>query len=181
MKLRNGIFEVKLDHQYSDHPFALHPTLDDRLTVVGSRPAIAEVASFIRGDLNNNKEEKPTLIPFDLEAAKAGAPLVTRDGRAVDDIHHFQKMDCKVSVIFVVGRKYQWVGTDGREFLDKSRESRNDLFMAPKPKRYVNLYEDGPVKVWRQYATENEAQIAMETRPIGTQVLAVAIPLEIDA
>ncbi len=69
--------------------------------------------------------------PFNFEAAKAGAKLVTRAGREVADFHHFQRDKSKQSCVAYIGDNdhANWFRTDGRYNLN-GNESENDLFMA---------------------------------------------------
>lgn len=93
-------------------------------------------------------------LPFDLEAAKAGAPIMTRDGRPAVFVAHDAGADERYRVLARVGE---------RAHADTFREngalgihgSGADLFMAPKPKRkvWVNVYH-ATVK----YDTEAEAK-----------------------
>lgn len=79
--------------------------------------------------------------PFDLEAAKAGKPLVTRDGRKVTDFKHFETMaGNEVCIAVFDGGEYEWYKKNGRYLLHD--EHRNDLFMAPEEVTvWVNVYK----------------------------------------
>lgn len=130
--------------------------------------------------------------PFDLEAAKAGAPLVTRDGRKVDDLHHFTTDHSNRPVCACIGGQPVWVSVEGKAFHDD-----DTLFMAPKPKRtkYANLYEVGPdlpPNVFKLFDTPEEAKsaasdalsarhraICASTRTT-IRVVATAVPVEIE-
>lgn len=69
--------------------------------------------------------------PFCLAKAKAGEPLVTRDGRAVTDFHHFPTCNSYYQCMAVIdGERFSHT-TNGHEYRDAS-ESPRDLFMAPK-------------------------------------------------
>lgn len=91
--------------------------------------------------------EKPDLKPFDLEAAKRGVPLITRDGRKVEFITYLpEAKEGHRVVVFIEG----W--SRSCEFFDDGKYYRNyettdDLFMAPKPLRtfYLNFQKDGSV------------------------------------
>lgn len=96
----------------------------------------------------------PKLKPFDLEAAKAGAPLVTRDGRSARFVAHVPEAESGLRVlVYVEGAcgvsEYSETGTA------RAQNRHGDLSMAPKPKRkkYVNLYKDMSYSVWNDEAT----------------------------
>ena len=81
------------------------------------------------------------LKPFDLTAALAGAPVVTRDGRKVLQIAHFP-MAAKLFAIVVVVEDNDFPTTldaNGKYMHDLDREV--DLFMAPvKRTVWVTMY-----------------------------------------
>jgi len=79
--------------------------------------------------------------PFNLEAAKAGKPLVTRDGRSVKYVLCVDEATCLDKLIVLLDRggglnailRYP---TNGRY-----ADSKYDLFMAPTKKTYwANVY-----------------------------------------
>lgn len=71
--------------------------------------------------------------PFDLEAAKRGEPLVTREGKEAKFIAHVPDARKTEKFVYLVGDTVCATGEDGYSFTDASA----DLFMAPKPKRTV--------------------------------------------
>src|SRR5882757_8341979 len=83
--------------------------------------------------------------PFDLKAALAGDPVVTRDGRKVLGIHQFKNQSHSQNVYFEVvdtqGLISVWnVYPDGSD-MGKVVPRNLDLFMAPKKvTRWVLLY-----------------------------------------
>ena len=82
--------------------------------------------------------------PFDLEAAKAGAPLVTRDGRPAKFIAHVAEAHPNQRLLVLVGGAVCRHFEGGRCMLNPGDESPYDLFMAPvKRTVWVNLYEYG--------------------------------------
>lgn len=79
--------------------------------------------------------------PFNLEAAKAGAKLVTRDGREVTEFHHFEADRGNYPCIVVIAGQRISYSKDGRYTL-YSGERTADLFMATVTRTvYVNVYE----------------------------------------
>lgn len=119
------------------------------------------------------------LIPFDLETAKAGAALVTRDGRKVRFLAHVPEAlsSCRVLA-------YIELESGAREFTESGKAKphtgeASDLFMAPKPKRtvWVNLYNDG------SYSSAGSEADALRFAKMHDEnsYVAIAIPIEIDA
>lgn len=85
------------------------------------------------------------LKPFDLEAAKAGAKVVTRGGQPVRIICTDKKMAMYPIVVLVekytCGEEIEVYDTEGR---CSHHESQSDLVMAlVKRKGWVNLYREG--------------------------------------
>lgn len=85
--------------------------------------------------------------PFNLEEAKAGKPMVTRDGRQAKFIAHVPEVSSYARLVVLIGGAlniYRDCGSDC--FVDGARHcnSRNDLFMAPvKKTAWVELFDDG--------------------------------------
>ena len=102
------------------------------------------------------EESKPTLKPFDLEAAKAGKPVCTRDGRKARIICFDRKgynMFPIVALIMNGDREsdiytYRPNGT----WDNSGNESEKDLMMLPEKKEgWINVYKE------RIYSTKEEA------------------------
>ena len=93
------------------------------------------------------KTEPKSMKPFDLEQAKAGAPVITRDGRKA-----------RILSFDLCNRYYPMVAaftdSDGDEGVDSltnegkcfaDKDSPNDLFMGPvKREGWVNIYRSAP-------------------------------------
>lgn len=142
---------------------------------------------IIEGDVTLNQTPAITgdfRIPFDLQAAKAGSPIVTRDGRTVRFLAHVPEAVSNVQVLAYIQ------GEDGAREFSASGKARPhsgealDLFMAPKEKkvRYLNIMANNLDKYAyhsRHYATKEEAE---ETAKISSQVkwAAIAYPIIID-
>lgn len=104
------------------------------------------------------EEEKLNLKKFDLEAAKAGKPVCTRDGRKARIICFDAKgnnpivaliYDCKKEIVL------QYL-ENGRSFVDEI--SNYDLMMLTKKKEgWVNIFKDFEDTVCCVYPTEKEA------------------------
>ena len=107
-------------------------------------------------------EDKLNLKPFDLEAAKAGKPVCTRDGRKARIIC-FDRKDIKPIVALVTStngtsviEKAFYYFEDGYH-LSKNDKNNYDLMMLPEKKEgWINIYED-----MRIYASEEGAKMAI--------------------
>lgn len=177
---------------HTSHPDQL------RLEAYGSSDAILEIRAFMMADkeaalrtpagsvigskdtiealrllLMPPAQPKPSPIPFDLEAAKAGAPLVTRDGRKARFVAHVPEAKLYPYVVHV----------EGDDMVTVMMDAASRLFMAPKPKRtvWVNLLEIADLLRWKKYPSREAAESAAQTLPITVRVFAVAVPVEIEA
>lgn len=98
---------------------------------------------------------------FNLEEAKAGAPLITRDGRPVRFLGERQHPDYPIIAVVKSDRieEVYTYNTYGRNLTMDERE--NDLFMAPtKRKMYANFYfnnKRGEYDIGCIYNNEKEA------------------------
>ena len=111
---------------------------------------------------------------FDLEAAKAGAPVVTRDGRPVRIICFDKKDNGYPIVALITGvGETEAVFTfnlDGRN--QRGHEVPIDLFMAPvKKKAWVNIYKTvyGTTHHYTHF-TEESAEYEKSVRSTGTEL-----------
>lgn len=124
-------------------------------------------------ELNHNA---PSPLPFSLEAAKRGEPLVTRDGRKANYVGYADGVAYPL-VVLIDGNAVVSVHSDsGKSSFTCDTDNRSDLFLAPKPKQTVwvnilssqNRYEDG----------ESAFKIAVDS---GLHhYFAVAVPIQID-
>lgn len=109
--------------------------------------------------------------PFDLEAAKRGEPIITRDGRAVKFIAHVPEASAPFRVITLPKDGMPLCNWEDGKY-EASDEHGADLFMAPKRRTvWVNLY-DGP---WL-HETESAADAEANTGRLGNK----AHPIEIE-
>lgn len=80
------------------------------------------------------------MIEFNLEAALAGKPVVTRDGREVSEIHYF-KTATSYSIACIVDNCVETFTTKGT--YNKYETSGFDLFMKSEIRTYwANVYAD---------------------------------------
>lgn len=116
--------------------------------------------------------------PFDLEAAKRGEPIVTRDGREAKFIAHVPELNFPVLVLLDVGL---W---QARKDGTSNVGVHVDLFMAPKKRTvWVNLYppKRNGVGITGVYwcDSEDEADKQNDTYP-DARIGGKAYPVEIE-
>jgi hypothetical protein len=116
--------------------------------------------------------------PFNLEEARKGKPICTRDGRPAEFIAYVPKGEALSQVIVLVGNKVFQLSAEGFEFT--SLQSDVDLFMMPEKRTvWVNFYThtgscgEGDCDYWE---TEKEANKGSAPSRIGGK----AYPVEID-
>ena len=107
---------------------------------------------------SNSESIGRNLKPFDLEAAKKGKPVCTRDGRKARIICFDAKGDKPIiALVEAKGNKDALIEKVERYFINghsvfEVRETNNDLMMLPEKKEgWVNVYKE------RIYSTKEEA------------------------
>lgn len=80
-----------------------------------------------------------TRTEFDLDAAKRGEPIITRDGRKAKFVAHEPEAIENNQVIFLIEGCVYVRGVDGISAYPAY--SKNDIFMAPPPMRSINGIE----------------------------------------
>lgn len=118
----------------------------------------------VKQNKENMEEKKLNFKPFDLEAAKAGKPVCTRDGRKARIICFDAKCNKPiVALIYDCNKEtvLQYL-ENGRFFVDQI--DKYDLMMFPQKKEgWVNIYKDFEETVCCIYSTEKEALEEKET------------------
>lgn len=99
--------------------------------------------SIVKPNQENMEEKKLNLKPFDLEAAKAGKPVCTRDGRKARIIC-FDKKGAIYPIVTLVeecGEEHEYsYDTKGKSTV----HPKMDLMMLPeKHEGWINIYKDG--------------------------------------
>lgn len=111
---------------------------------------------------------------FDLEAAKRGEPIQTRDGRAVKFVAHVPNATVQNQRLVVL-HDSGYLGTycdNGTVYAGLNRGT--DLFMAPRKRTvWINFYPDGDA---RYYESEDKAARYVNPLRIGGK----AYPVEIE-
>lgn len=119
--------------------------------------------------------------PFNLEAAKAGAPIITRDGREARFIAHVPGALADYKVV--------WCGEDGviRCCAENGAWSSDgiarctDLFMKPQKRTvWVNLYHPAPSGRILDYEAVSHSSEESARASALEGVVAMAIPIEIE-
>lgn len=114
--------------------------------------------------------------PFDLEAAKRGEPIVTRDGREAKFIAHVPEAKDSLKLIIRVGSEVFGTRNNGA-YGNGNRENAFDLFMAPKNRTvWVNLYPDSITGVYWC----NSEEEANRMNNSGTRIGGKAYPVEVE-
>jgi hypothetical protein len=111
--------------------------------------------------------------PFEIELWKAGEPVITRDGREVEQLTYFDnKQGTHKFVGIVNGQLNSW--KDNGYFVDELCETEHDLF-HPEPEMWVNVYEHndsqwttGKIMPSKEQAEERAQKDGSNTRYIGT-------------
>ena len=114
---------------------------------------------------SNSESIGRNLKPFDLEAARSGKPVCTRDGRKARIVCFDAKGDKPIiSLVEAKGNKDALIEEVERYFINghpvfEVRETNNDLMMLPEKKEgWVNIYYDGGTYYSKYiYKTEKEA------------------------
>lgn len=112
----------------------------------------------IKQNKENMGEKKLNLKPFDLEAAKAGKTVCTRDGRKARIICFDAKCNKPiVALIYDCNKEtvFQYL-ENGRFFVDQI--DKYDLMMLPQKKEgWINIYKDFEDTVCCAYLTKEDA------------------------
>lgn len=103
--------------------------------------------------------------PFDLQAALAGKPVVTRGGKQVLAIHKMPHATKFNVVVTIEGRDYPLcTNENGRYLVTDSVEHQHDLFMVPEV-RYVNVWHSPGREPWcgSSHTTRHGAEVAADS------------------
>lgn len=121
---------------------------------------------FQLGDTIPEKVCASNLKPFDLEAAKAGKPVCTRDGRKARIICWDKKGNYPIVALIQDNENSEHIEyyTENGIFSNGGNEKNRDLMMLPQKKEgWVNIYKDFEDTVCCVYSTEKEALEEKET------------------
>ncbi|WP_419556454.1 hypothetical protein [Phocaeicola sp.] len=101
------------------------------------------IAIEIKQNKENMEEKKLNLRPFDLEAAKAGKPVCTRDGRRARIICWDKKGNYPIVALIQDNENSEHIEyyTENGIFSNGGNEKNRDLMMLPQKKEgWVNVY-----------------------------------------
>ena len=121
------------------------------------------IAIAIKQNKQDMEENKLNLKPFNLEAAKQGKPVCTRDGKPARIIC-FDKIGEYpiVALVMVKGKEVVYSYTNNGYYNSSETSCGDDLMMAPiKRKGWINLLQMGNHPTFTDgniYSTEEEAQ-----------------------
>lgn len=164
MKMR----KIKLNHNDADY---LLDRLEEILHDNGCNESKKEVLDrfYDYFDKNNCEEEKlsnfesigKNLKPFDLEAAKEGKPVCTRDGRKARIIC-FDKKGSIIPIIALIedenGDEFTYSFYQDGRFFDDRDDDYDLMMLIEKREGWVNVYNDyGTYHSTYIYKTEKEA------------------------
>ena len=127
--------------------------------------------------------------PFDLAKAKAGAPVITRNGHKAHILSFdLCNRDYPMAAAFTDSDGNEWVNTltnEGKCFAFADKDSPSDLFMAPvKREGWVNLYQAPNAETLAElgfavYATKEQAdQSAEGQRTVNPRIACIRIEWE---
>lgn len=114
----------------------------------------------------NMEEKKLNLKPFDLEAAKAGKPVCTRDGRKARIICFDRKLLFKgisypiIALVEDTAKEETIYGYNekGKVIIEDDATYKDDLMMLPQKKEgWINIYKDFEDTVCCAYLTKEDA------------------------
>jgi hypothetical protein len=138
---------------------------------------LREQATEIGTKVHKDFEKQLSLIPFSLERALAGDPVITRDGRKVIRFAHFTEDEKWPIVFFVKGESGKISANPEGEVTGFSKDNL-DLFMAPKTRTvWVNLYN--PKSKFNGFARWHLSEYFADQEADGLRLGGKAYPIEI--
>lgn len=137
-----------------------------------------EIFIEIKQNKEDMEEKKLNLKPFDLQKAKAGKPVCTRDGRKARIICFDRRLFYKNVSYPILALVERSDGEDdvcgynekGKVLIEDGAEYKDDLMMLPEKKEgWVNVYKDGFRKYCSTiYENKEQALNSRETDCIDT-------------
>ena len=132
-----------MEEKYSELTDIVHEYMDKDMTYKDFKEAIND---WVDDYVANKESDKPTLKPFDIEAAKSGKPVCTRDGRKARIVCFDAKGDQPIiALVEAKGNKDALIEKVERYFINghsvfEVRETNNDLMMLPEKKEgWINI------------------------------------------
>lgn len=150
--------EKKLCQQYKCY---INPLVTDEIVYVF---ADNKVVIEIKQTKEDMEEKKLNLKPFDIQKAREGKPVCTRDGRRARIICFDGKGDQPIiALVEAKGNKDALIEKVERYFINgysvfEIRETNNDLMMLPEKKEgWVNVYQGGKLDANYLYPSKEDA------------------------
>lgn len=151
--------KVKLDKLVTDYT-------SNKITYNEFEKAVKELYS-------DKEESKSTLKEFDLESAKSGKPVCTRDGRKARIICFDRKGKQPIIALVIQDNGEEFIENyhlNGRFNVDDTFENDKDLMMLPEKKDgWVNVYSNclgGPYES-KEYALKQKMKDCIDTVKIS--------------
>ena len=136
----------------------------------------------IKQNKEDMKEKELNLKPFDLEAARSGKPVCTRDGRKARIICFDRISDNDYKIVACVTvfdgdfEEVSFYGIDGY-VVDSQNPKDEDLMMLPEKKEgWINIFESAGGRAG--YTIYDSKEEALEHRCIGLAIDTVKIEWE---
>lgn len=124
-----------------------------------------EIYVEIKQNKEDMEEEKLNLKKFDLEAAKAGKPVCTRDGRKARIICFDRNWEYPIVALIECENGEEMISACDKDGKARIYETQGtDLMMLPEKKEgWVNIYKDFEDRICCIYKTKEEALEKKET------------------
>lgn len=118
--------------------------------------------------------------PFNLEEARKGAPVCTRNGTPAEFITYAPQAPADSQVIVLIGDRVMLYFADGHYYNDQKGEIDDDLMLAARKRIvWVNFYENSTLSLTANvHATEEGANRAVGQH--DSRLGCKAYPVEID-
>ena len=129
-----------MEEKYSELTDIVHEYMDKDMTYKDFKEAIND---WVDDYVANKESDKPTLKPFDLQQAKDGKPVCTRNGKKARIICFDVKAKKPIAALITNDdtEEVHFYYDNGRS--DQYLEYRYDLMMIPEKKEgWVNIYKE---------------------------------------
>ena len=166
-KIFKKLEKVGEPYEFDGHLFQSYRTFEvpiftENYATVRELGNNSKISIEIKQNKEDMEENKLNLKPFDLEAARSGKPVCTRDGRKARIICFDSKNDPRRPIVALVEHNdnellYEYT-IKGREYFSHiSTTGTSDLMMLPeKEEGWVNVYKGGLLDT-KSYNTKKEA------------------------
>ena len=162
-KIFKKLEKVGEPYEFDGHIFQSYRTFEvpiftENYTTVRELGNNSKISIEIKQTKEDMEEKKQNLKPFDLEKARLGKPVCTRDGRKARIICFDKKGDYPIVALVNDYNKEEYIKSYdkfGKKFIDG--ETTDDLMMLPEKKEgWINVYKGGLLDT-KSYPTKKEA------------------------